>query len=64
VQLGQWEESSEPAALPLSPAGNVRPAKACIIRQTWRRKNWSEQPDWVDNPADYQSDLTLITSVT
>ena len=26
--------------------------------------HWSEQPDWDDNPADYQSDLVLITSVT
>jgi hypothetical protein len=36
VWLGQWEESSEPAALPLSPAGNVRPATACIRQDKTR----------------------------
>jgi hypothetical protein len=34
VYLGRWEESSEPAALPLSPAGDVRPARACAIDKT------------------------------
>jgi hypothetical protein len=39
LQLGQCEESSEPAALPHSPAGGVRPARAPLQANTRAQKN-------------------------